>query len=160
MTLKQTRCAVILAAFLSLAPILSRGQRSAPVDWDFKVEQRSNHGILLCITAKIAPGWHLYSQHLKEGGPQPTRFSYHQNDTYIVMGQAEEMGNRTTFYDDIYEMEITWYSKAATFLQKFRLNEPVTTIIGEVEYMTCNNQVCVPDKKEFEISVNLLKEDP
>lgn len=160
MALKQIKCSLIFAAILSLAPILSRGQGSAPLHWNFKVEGLSDYEIVLAITAKIAPGWHLYSQHLKEGGPQPTRLRFHQNDAYIAMGQPEETGKRTTFYDDIYEMEITWYSETASFLQKFRLNEPITTIIGVVEYMTCNNQVCVPQKKEFEINVNLLEENP
>lgn len=154
------RCLLVSVVILYVVPMLSWAQGSTPVNWNFKIEQLPQHEIVLNITASIAPGWHLYSQHLKEGGPQPTRFSFHQSDGYIVMGQAEEKGKQTTFYDDIYEMEITWYSETASFLQKFRLNEPVTTIIGEVEYMTCNNQICVPDKKEFEINVNLLKEDP
>ncbi len=50
-------------------------------------------------------------------------------------------------------MDITWYSSIVTFFQKIRLNKPVTTISGKVEYMTCNNEVCIPSMHEFNVDV-------
>ena len=158
--MKKSRSLVAIVFVLIFFSKVSYGQGTPAVNWNFKVEQLSKHEIILSTTANIAPGWHLYSQQLKEGGPQPTRFNFYLSDEYIPVGKANEKGSQTKFYDEIYEMEITWYTETVSFLQKFRLNEPVTTIKGEVEYMTCNNQICVPDRTEFDIEVNLLKKNP
>jgi hypothetical protein len=157
--IKFTPLLIIVLLTVTIVP-KSAGQDGPPVKWNFKTELSSKREIILTTTANIAPGWHLYSQYLKEGGPQPTRFSFYQSDAYTPVGQDAEKGEETTFYDEIYEMEITWYSRTVSFVQKFRLNEPVTAINGKVEYMTCNDHICIPAKKEFTVSVNMLKQDP
>lgn len=111
------------------------------------------HEATLSITANIAPGWHLYSQFLKEGGPIPTRFNYERNDDYRLIGDTAEKGKRVVFYDDIYEMEITWYADSVSFSQRISLNHQVTTIKGKVEYMVCNSQMCIPDERQFTVDV-------
>lgn len=144
---------VVLHVSLHLFPKAGHAQGSAPVYWHFKVRQLPKHQVMVAITADLAPGWHLYSQHLKEGGPQPTRFSFRQSEDYMPVDETLEKGNPEKYYDDIYEMDITWYSGSVTFLQKFSMNEPVTTIKGHVAYMTCNDQLCVPAQTEFDIPI-------
>lgn len=115
--MKKSRNLIAIVFTLTFFSNVSYGQGTPAVNWNFKVEQLSKHELILSITANIAPGWHLYSQHLKEGGPQPTRFRFLPSDEYIPAGQANEKGNQTKFYDEIYEMEITWYTETVSFLQ-------------------------------------------
>ena len=92
-----------------------------------------------------SPSWHLYSQFLKEGGPhQPDLYIFNQSDDYLMIGKAEENGKSKKFYDDIYEMDVIWYSGVVIFFQKIRMNKPVTTIKGKVECMACNNESAFP----------------
>ena len=135
-------------------------QGNKPVKWVFKAEQTSASEISINISADVAPGWHLYSQFLKDGGPQPTKFYFQSSNDYFPVGSTDERGSQVKYHDDIYEMEIIWYSGAVSFIQKAKFNIPVFTIKGSVDYMTCNNHLCVPDKQEFTIDVNTVKRNP
>ena len=132
-------------------------QDSQWVVWDLKTQPVSRTEIILTITANLAPGWHIYSQRLSDDGPLPTRIIFDEKDSYLPIGETDELGNKTRFYSDIYETYIEWFTGMVSFRQKFRIHEPVTTIRGKIEYMTCNDDTCVPARREFAIEVNLLK---
>ncbi len=133
---------------------VSFGQENAFVQWKFYSKPFSNQEVVLIMEAKIAPGWHLYSQFLEEGGPMPTSFKFQQSDHYKVIGQPQENGNLSRFRDDIYEMEITWYTHEVSFLQRVQLFQPGATVNGIVEYMVCNKHSCVPASEEFSVFIN------
>lgn len=135
-------------------------QKNQAVKWAYKLERLSANEVLLTIIANIAPRWHLYSQFLQPGGPQPTSFTFDHSKEYSVAFKTEEKGQMKTYYDDTYEMDITSYSGTITFLQKIEVHQPMTFIKGKVEYMACNDEICVPDKWEFAIPVNLLRRNP
>jgi DsbC/DsbD-like thiol-disulfide interchange protein len=142
-----TAIAFVLAVFTSY------GQSRTPVVWSFNTERLSKHEIILTLTADVAAGWHVYSQYSGKDGPQPTRVIFNTGEAYAPIGRPEEKGRATTYYDSIYEMKITWFAGRVSFLQKLKLNEPVTRISGRIEYMVCNNQMCVPDKREFAVEI-------
>ena len=52
----------LFIAFSSPAQILD------PVKWSFSFQKVSSDEADLLITAKIEPGWHVYSQFIEEGG--------------------------------------------------------------------------------------------
>lgn len=126
----------------------------SPVAWRFRAAPLSGHETTLVITANVAPGWHLYSQNMTEGGPMPTRFTFEPGYAYMLVGTTEEKGNAATFYDNTFEMNITWFSGSVEFSQRVTLNAPVTAIKGKVEYMTCNNELCVPSEQAFSIKIS------
>lgn len=103
--------------------------------------------------ASVPPSWHLYSQHLPEGGPAPTRIYFDGADGYQLTGTLEEKGEAVTYYDPTYDMEITWYAGSVTFLQRVVVNQMPVTIRGHIEYMTCNMQVCQLFREPFAIVV-------
>lgn len=145
----------LLSGFLSILCFqYCSGQGGAPVIWNFDAAPLVEDQTTLSFSATLAPGWHLYSQHIKEGGPIPTRFRFQPGGDYILTGTTEEKGNAEAFYDDTFEMEIIWYSGNITFLQSIRLLKPVTLIKGTVEYMTCNAEICIPAEREFSIEVS------
>jgi DsbC/DsbD-like thiol-disulfide interchange protein len=134
-------------------------QQGRNVLWSTRIERISLHEANLVISARIQPGWHLYSQHLKEEGPQPTRITFTQDNRYALSGFVEE-GEPHTYYEDIYEMDVTWYSNKVDFVSKLKLSEPVIQLNGVVEYMTCNLQMCVPEKIAIAVQVDLTKQVP
>ena len=150
---------VSLLAFL-LSTNLNFGQGNQSVMWLIKADLISKNEMIFTAKASIAPSWHLYSQYIKEGGPRPTKCIFEDNSDYVRIGRIEEKGRQTKFYDDIYEMDIVWYSNEVSFLQRVKLNRTVTVIKGKVEYMTCNNAVCIPDMQEFSINVRSLIKNP
>lgn len=84
-----------------------------------------------------------------EGGPIPTQFRFNTGDDFIREGTVLEKGSAHSFYDSLYEMDITWYSNAVLFQQNVRLINPVKAITGTIEYMTCNDELCIPAEREF-----------
>lgn len=136
---------------------LSFAQGNHTVYWQFESVSTVNYEVVLKLTAHVAQGWHLYSQHMNENGPMPTRVTYTVDDGYVLIGQPEEKGNAVKFYDDLYGMEIIWYSGTVTFTQRIKLTRPTTTVKGTVEYMTCNDHICIPSKQDFTIDLQPKK---
>lgn len=149
----KTICSVTLL-FLTLSTFtFCYGQGRSPVTWHFEAASARGLETTLFITADVAAGWHLYSQSIKEGGPIATQFRFDVSDDYVLAGTTEEKGKAARFYDDTYEMEITWYTGVVTFAQRVILNKPGANIKGTVEFMTCNSEVCIPAAREFNIEI-------
>ncbi|MEJ0055965.1 MAG: protein-disulfide reductase DsbD domain-containing protein [Bacteroidota bacterium] len=119
--------------------------------WNFKAEYVKKNKAIVTATAYLEPGWHIYSQFLKEGGPQPTHLSFNNNEGYSPVGRPKENGKPLKFYDDNYEMKITWFSGEVSFQQEIKFTKPPSVIQGTVDYMTCNDQMCIPDTQDFKI---------
>lgn len=138
----------------------SAAQESRQVLWNFSVDYGQHEKITLIARAHIIPGWHLYSQYGHEDGPIPTTFSFERSESYILIGRPEEKGKAVKTYNDLYEMDITWYTGQVYFLQKVKLLKPVSAIKGIIDYMTCNDHVCIPFKQEFIITINPIRKMP
>jgi len=128
-------------------------QGSKTVLWQYEVVLATKDEAVLKFTAQVEEGWHLYSQHMSENGPMPTRFSFVTSKDYVLLGQPVESGKAVKFYDDVYAAEITWYSGKISFNQKIKLLKSVTTVKGNIEYMTCNEYSCVPSRQDFSLQV-------
>lgn len=143
---------VIRILALCLAAIgMCNGQNSSTVRWQFSAETVTPHESILMLKASLMPSWHLYSQHLPEGGPAPTRISFHPDTGYQLKDSTVEKGEAVTFYDRTYDMEITWYAGSVTFMQRVLLDHKPLTVRGQIEYMTCNTQVCQVFRQPFAI---------
>lgn len=99
----------------------------------------------------MAPGWHIYSQHTDEGGPIPTTIRFANNQDFIPIGTTVENGLPETSCDETFGVNVTTYSGKVTFLQKIKLLHPKKNIHGTIEYMTCDANVCIPDRINFRI---------
>ncbi|HEX8038720.1 MAG TPA: protein-disulfide reductase DsbD domain-containing protein [Chryseosolibacter sp.] len=144
---------VPLMMAICFAPLFLGGRQAAPVSWSFEARPGRGGEATLLFTATLAPGWHLYSQHLAEGGPLPTRFRLEPADAFICETPVGEKGAAHTYYDSLYGMDVTWYAGAVSFGQKIRLIKPVPAIRGTVEYMTCNDRICIPCEEQFTIEL-------
>lgn len=128
-----------------------------PCQWSFTVEQSGNDEAVLVSTAKLDSGWHLYSQHISEKGPQ-TEFVYDSLSTYKLLGDTEE-GIPGKEYNPYMEMEVLYFEKEAVFRQKIEvLSEVDFAITGTIDYMVCLTQSqCVHSEEEFSF---MLKGNP
>ncbi|WP_317169611.1 protein-disulfide reductase DsbD domain-containing protein [Mucilaginibacter humi] len=89
-------------------------------------------------------GWHIYSQNVKDGGPIKTSFTFAKSKDYTLVGKAIEP-KPVTKYEDAFKMNVSYFEKEVVFTQKIKLKSAnVTAIKGSLEYMTCNNQKCLP----------------
>jgi hypothetical protein len=144
-----------LLYFVIITPAFGQQGDAEPVKWEFESCQVLENEWDVIVTATLSPGWHLYSQFIEEGGPQPTCVSFEKNNAFVLVGRTEEIGNRVTFHDDIYDMDISWFSGSVSFNQQVRLKKQAAIVSGLIEYMVCNSYQCVPDKKPFRIQISL-----
>ncbi|WP_353778225.1 protein-disulfide reductase DsbD domain-containing protein [Winogradskyella sp. 3972H.M.0a.05] len=126
-----------------------------PVDWSTSVEKISDNEYDLISTATIDSGWHLYSQNVPEGGPVATTFSYETNSDFESIGKTTESEGEEVD-DPVFQMRIKYFSNKAEFRQRIKvLNSELSLVKGEVEFMVCDDEKCLPpDVTVLEFALN------
>ncbi|GAA4960144.1 protein-disulfide reductase DsbD domain-containing protein [Algibacter aquimarinus] len=142
----------IITSLIIFFSIFSFSQIITPVKWDTSIEKKSKNEYDIVFTAEVDDGWHLYSQHLSEGGPLPTVFKFIPSTNYKCEGKpSEEKGKEV--YEEVFEMNVKYFENKAVFKQRIKTNtnKPLK-IEGEISYMSCNTEKCIPGYTNFEIS--------
>lgn len=140
----------LLFAFCFTISVFSiQAQILAPVKWEFKTKVTGNNTAELQFIATIDQGWHLYSQHLPDGGPMPTEFKFEKMNGIELVGKASEPKPEEVF-DEMFQMKVKYFSTLATFTQKIKItgNQPVK-VSGTINYQACNDETCIPGEAEF-----------
>ena len=145
---------ILFAALLFISFNL-RAQVLDPVDWNFSVEKVSDTEAELVFRADIENKWHLYSQHLPEGGPIPTSFHFNDPNGYKRVGEVVEVSKPEEKYDASFGLDLKMFSREAEFRQKVTLTGSGTIEIdGFIEYMCCDDERCLPPvEEEFSFSI-------
>ena len=133
----------LLLAFFALGNT-SYSQIHDPVKWSTSVEKISDSEYDLVVKATIEAKWHLYSQNVPDNGPIPTSFSFKTSPDFKLVGKtSEEKGH--TVHDPVFEMEIKYFDNKAIFKQRIKIStQNAVKIIGEVEFMVCDDSSCLP----------------
>jgi cytochrome c biogenesis DsbD-like protein len=118
-----------------------------PVKWSYEASQVSAGEYDLVFTAHIQNGWYVYSQFLdSDEGPIPTSFSFEENAKIELVGKATEKGDKHEGYDELFMMNIVKFSGEPTYTQRIKVHGE-TQLTGYLEFMTCDNQRCLPPKE-------------
>lgn len=117
-----------------------------PVDWTAQVEKISDTEYDLVASARIDAGWHLYSQDVPENGPIATAFTFEKNEGYELVDKVSEEEGQT-IDDPVFGMRIKFFENKAEFRQRIKvLTGELSIVKGEVEFMVCDDQRCLPPK--------------
>lgn len=124
---------------------VSFAQPKSPVKWSFSTKKITANTYEVHLTAEIQSGWHLYSQTTPEGGPVPTKVSFTKNPLLTLKGEAKEIGKLEQRNEPLFGVDVKQFSNKVNFVQTVTVKEGVkTSLIGEVEFMTCNDRECLP----------------
>ncbi|MBN2166340.1 MAG: thioredoxin family protein [Marinilabiliaceae bacterium] len=143
----------LLFAFSAVAQVEN------PVKWTFSYSQKDNSTIEVYADAEIEEGWHLYSAYLPENGPVPTSLKLIKSDLFQLDGSVIEQPKPKIQFDNSFQIELGYFENKARLIQKIKISEPTFfEIKGEVEFMLCNDEQCLPpDITEFSISIKPKK---
>ncbi|GAB3638453.1 hypothetical protein GCM10027422_40430 [Hymenobacter arcticus] len=132
---------------------LAQAQIDRPVTWKFAAQPGAAAGeATLTFTAAIAGNWHIYSQFIEEGGPEPTSFKFTPSAEYELVGKVTESPEPVKAFEKAFNMNIAYFPKRAVFSQKIRLKGPQATVKGTLTFMVCNDEKCLPpDDLDFSI---------
>ena len=113
------RNAALLLLLFSFAVV--NGQMMNPVH--FKSEMKTTKGTSegeIIFSATIDAGWHVYSTDLGEDGPISASFNAVKMEGVETVGKLTPKGNVVKKYDEMFGMELKFFEKTATFVQKIR----------------------------------------
>ncbi len=135
---------LFLLLFTVFISTITTAQIHEPVKWSTSTEKISDTEYNLIINASIEPNWHLYSQNVPEDGPIATSFAFTPSEDFELIGKpSEEEGH--TVDDPVFNMKIKYFENSATFKQRIKLlNLEGAKIVGEVEFMVCDDSNCLP----------------
>ena len=131
---------------LSLAAtLMARAQIQEPVKFKSEWKQLSDTVAEIVFTGTIAPGWHVYSTDLPEGGPVAATFNLDRMEGAELRGPLEARGQVTEKMDPMFGMKVKYFEgNTAVFAQSIRLTGGTYTIEGYLQYGACNDENCLP----------------
>jgi len=133
----------VLLCFSTLSLI---AQVQNPVNWKAEYKKSSSTQGEIIITANIDMGWHTYSQRPTDAGPIPTSFTFTPSKSFTLIGKPEETEAHEEFVP-AFEAKIFVFKEKAVFKQKVDVIDQTGALAQvKVEYMTCNDMMCLPPK--------------
>ena len=153
----------VLALFLT--PIFGVSQIYDPVDWSFLKQKISENTYELTFVADIEQGWAIYSNDIYNNDidcdveicPLPVSFEFDEDndlESYYLIGGIKEVDeNKSVSQDPIFLMEVTKFTKKATFNQVIELKAENVNVSGYLTFMVCDDTKCLPPTDvEFEFN--------
>lgn len=139
---------ILLSLILVMIASISQAQLLNPVSWSWSAKKIADNTYEVHITAKIEPGWHLYSQVQPDDAiAEPTTFSFNKNPLLTLDGKIKEEGKLEKFHDAKLDVSANQYSQTVDFVQVIKVKgKAKTNINGSVRFQTCNDEKCLPPK--------------
>jgi len=144
---------ITVITVLLLFALHGNSQILQPVKWSYAAKKTSPTEAVVFIKATIDAGWHVYSQFVKDGGPVKTTINFNPSNTFTLIGKTKEP-QPVIRMEKAFGMEVGFFENSVVFQQKIKLKAKQVTVNGKLEYMTCNDQKCLPpDDIDFSIPV-------
>jgi thiol:disulfide interchange protein len=147
----------LLFGIITLLPLSA--QETEPVSWSYEITKLNSLEYQISFNAEIIDGWKLYSQFSPEEGSVATSFEFidNNNNNYL----ADEIFNEDPYiigYDNVFKMDLYYFEGKANFNQSIKLNnKDVNQIKIEVEYSSCDDELCIFRNETFNIVLDKSK---
>jgi len=135
-----------ITLILSLLFFTSLGafaQLEDPISWSYFGKKTSATEATVYIKATLEDKWHLYSQHIKPGGPTKTTFTFTKSKDYTLVGATLEPKPISKF-EKVFNMTVPYFEDEVVFQQKVKLNKSSAVVKGKVEFGVCDDKSCLP----------------
>jgi thiol:disulfide interchange protein DsbD len=134
----------LLASVLHAQPP-SAGGAEEPVKLSVSAVQQGT-AWEVSVTATIEHGWAVYSMNnYGDMGPWPTSLRIDSVAGLSRVGAATETGPKIIEGIDVnFDMHVKKFKEQAVFAQRITVNDPAVPLTGVFEYMTCNDEMCLP----------------
>ncbi|MDR1633065.1 MAG: thiol:disulfide interchange protein, partial [Dysgonamonadaceae bacterium] len=128
-------------------------QIQEPVKWRYHINESGE----IIFQAVVEKGWHLYDMNLPEGGPISTSFEFEKMSGAELAGKVHTDSKIHSQYEEMFGMTVRWFSENPTFVQKLKITDKAKfQIIGRINYMSCNDENCIPGEEEFQFTTKDL----
>jgi len=111
---------ISLLLVLMLFQDFAASQILEPIKWKIDLNETNQE---IVFSSTIEPGWHLYNMNLPEGGPISTTFNIEKLEGVKLKGTIEAKTKAIFKKDEVFGMELSWFEKQATFVQKINISD-------------------------------------
>ncbi|ASU32355.1 protein-disulfide reductase DsbD domain-containing protein [Mucilaginibacter xinganensis] len=147
---------ILLAAVALVLSFGAKAQIESHVKWSYAAKRISATEAVVFLKATIDDKWHIYGLDVKDGGPIKTSFTFAASKDYSPIGKPVQPAPIKK-YESTFKMDVTYFEKSVIFQQKIKLKSANASVIkGQLEYMTCNDQKCLPPE-DIDFSIPLGK---
>ncbi|MDN3584899.1 protein-disulfide reductase DsbD domain-containing protein [Mucilaginibacter flavus] len=144
---------VILTTLSIITSTFAFSQILTPVKWSYASKKIDNEQVVVFVKATIDKGWHIYSQHVADGGPVKTSVTFAKNEAYALTGTTTEP-KAVSKFEKAFGMDVQYFEHSVIFQQKIKLKAGQGSVTGTINYMACNDKQCLPPEDvEFTIVV-------
>lgn len=126
-----------------------------PVKWSYTAKKIADKTYEVHITAMIDQGWHVYTLDHKGDIGVATSVKFAANPLATATGSIQAKGKPVSMKDPSSGDMVKFYTNTVDLVQVYKLKANVkTNITGTLEYMTCNDERCLPPaNKPFSVSL-------
>ncbi len=116
-----------------------------PVKWSFGMSDSTDGTARVLLTATCEEHWHLYAMQLpNDEGPLPTAIRLVPSQSFQLTGEIREPVP-TELEDPNFMMLVRYHAGEVVFTVPIkRLTNQAFAVEGEVEFMCCNDKMCLP----------------
>ena len=115
-----------------------------PVHFTSELKMGEGTEAEIIFHATIDNGWHVYSTELGDDGPIEATFNVEKIEGVELVGKLTPVGKIIKKMDKLFNMELKYFEKEATFVQKIRFTKPQYDIDCYLEYGACSDASCLP----------------
>jgi DsbC/DsbD-like thiol-disulfide interchange protein len=143
---------LVVAVVMTMSAAFAQIQ--SPVKWQVASKKINSKEAVVLIKAVIQNGWHIYGQNVPDGGPLSTTFAFKNSKDFALNGKPVESVKAKTKYEEVFKMNVPYFTNEVVFQQKVKLNGKQATVSGTVEYMACDKNQCLPpDEYNFTVAI-------
>ncbi|MFN8417242.1 MAG: cytochrome c biogenesis protein CcdA [Cytophagaceae bacterium] len=144
---------IVFICLMFISTVAKAQLTANPVQWDFSLSSTDLHKgdtVEVIIKATIKDSWELYGSTFPANqGPIPTSLSLLKKSNVKLLGNLQSI-KPIKKYDEIFEMELSYFKKHAEFRQSVIIAKDPTDICIELNYQVCNEDKCVSFDTEYE----------
>ena len=148
---------ILYTTLILITGCTAMAQMPDPVKWTYTAKKIADKTYEVHITAAVQNTWHLYSQNQPADAiNQPTEILFKKNPLIAFNGAVKEVGKMQLFKDEKLKISANQYAGKVDFIQIVKLkSNSKTSVVGSVEYQTCDDKKCLPPKKiDFSVALN------
>ena len=134
----------LFVILMLMSVLTAQAQLINPVKFTSQLKPLDGGEAELVFTATIDAGWHVYSTNLGNDGPISATFNGVKMDGVETVGKLQARGKEVKKFDKLFDMEVRYFEKTVSFVQKIRFTKPEYDIDCYVEYGACNDESCLP----------------
>lgn len=135
---------ILTFLFIAYSVCFASAQWDEPVSFSVLQTKKSASEIIVTFKGTIAPGWHVYSTNIDQGGPTPATFNVDKSKGIKPIGKLRTLSKAQHHIDEIFNMEVSYFENSCVFEQHFTIMEKDYSLKGYLEYGACNDQNCTP----------------